>query len=42
VVEIILDVWRRRVDIGGFRFTRQAPVLRHFTAEFEPLYKFER
>jgi tryptophanase len=40
VVEIILDVWRRRRDIGGFRFVRQAPVLRHFTAEFEPLYNF--
>jgi tyrosine phenol-lyase len=38
VVEIILDVWARREQIGGFRFTRQAAVLRHFTAEFEPLY----
>jgi tryptophanase len=38
VVEIILDVYRRRADIGGFRFVKQAPVLRHFTARFEPLY----
>ncbi len=40
VVEVILDVWRRRESIGGFRITRQAPVLRHFTAAFEPLYEF--
>ncbi|HEY0671574.1 MAG TPA: tryptophanase [Longimicrobiales bacterium] len=39
VVEIIIDVWQRRAEIGGFRFVKQAPVLRHFTAEFEPLYK---
>ena len=40
VVEVILDVYRRRDAIGGFRFTHQAPVLRHFTARFEPLYAF--
>ena len=40
VIEIILDVYRRRQDIGGFRFTHQAEVLRHFTARFEPLYAF--
>jgi tryptophanase len=38
VVEIILNVWQRRPGIGGFSIVRQAPVLRHFTAEFEPLY----
>ncbi|HEX6558021.1 MAG TPA: tryptophanase [Longimicrobiales bacterium] len=38
VVEIIIDVYQRRDRIGGLRFTKQAPVLRHFTAEFEPLY----
>jgi len=38
MVEAILEVYRRREEIGGFRFTYQAPVLRHFTAEFEPLY----
>ena len=26
--------------IGGFRFTYQAPTLRHFTARFEPSYRF--
>ncbi len=40
VVEVILEVYRRRESIGGFRFTHQAPVLRHFTARFEPLYDF--
>ncbi|HSM34761.1 MAG TPA: tryptophanase [Longimicrobiales bacterium] len=37
VVETVLGVWRRREGIGGFRFTSQHPVLRHFTARFEPL-----
>jgi tyrosine phenol-lyase len=37
VVEAILAVWRRRESIGGYRITRQAPFLRHFTARFEPL-----
>lgn len=40
VVEVILEVFGRREGIGGFRFTHQAPVLRHFTARFEPLYAF--
>ncbi|MBI2317893.1 MAG: tryptophanase [Betaproteobacteria bacterium] len=40
VVEIIVDVYNRREAIGGFRFTKQAQVLRHFTAQFEPLYSF--
>ncbi len=40
VVEVITDVYHRRESIGGFRMTRQAEVLRHFTAWFEPLYAF--
>jgi tyrosine phenol-lyase len=40
VVEVIQDVYQRRQEIGGFRFTHQAPVLRHFSARFEPLYPF--
>ncbi len=40
VIEVILNVFERREAIGGFRFTRQAEVLRHFTARFEPLYEF--
>ncbi len=37
VVEAVLNVWRRREGIGGFRIVEQAPVLRHFTARFAPL-----
>ena len=37
-VAAILDVWDRRKEIGGFRFAEQAPVLRHFTARFDPAY----
>ena len=40
VVEGILEVFARRERIGGFRMTWQAPVLRHFSARFEPLYAF--
>ena len=42
MVEAIVNVWERREEVGGFRFTYQAPVLRHFTAEFEPLYELNR
>ena len=34
VVEIILEVWRRRAAIRGLELTYQAPYLRHFTARF--------
>jgi tryptophanase len=37
VVEAILNVWARREHVTGYRFVEQAPVLRHFTARFEPL-----
>jgi tyrosine phenol-lyase len=37
VVEAILNVWERRAAVGGYRFVEQAPVLRHFTARFEPV-----
>ena len=37
VVEAILQVWQRRASVSGYRFTEQAPVLRHFTAKFEPI-----
>jgi tryptophanase len=36
VVEVILEVWRRRAEIQGLEITYQAPVLRHFTARFRP------
>ena len=39
MVEAIVEVYRRREGIGGFRFEYQAPSLRHFTARFQPLYE---
>jgi tryptophanase len=42
MIEVINAVWERREAIGGFRFAWQAPVLRHFTARFEPLYTLAR
>jgi len=38
LVDVTLEVWARREQVGGFRFVERAPVLRHFTARFEPLY----
>jgi tryptophanase len=37
VVEVILDVWRRREKIPGYELVHQAPFLRHFTAKLKPL-----
>jgi tryptophanase len=37
VVEVILEVWRRREQIRGLKLTYQAPFLRHFTARFRRL-----
>jgi tryptophanase len=37
VVEIILEVWKRREQIRGLKLTYEAPFLRHFTAWLEPV-----
>ncbi len=37
VVEVILDVWRRRHKIAGYQLIHQAPFLRHFTARLKPI-----
>jgi tyrosine phenol-lyase len=37
VVEVILDVWRRRDRIPGYELVHHAPFLRHFTARLRPL-----
>jgi tyrosine phenol-lyase len=35
VVEVILDVWKRRDKIRGLKLTYEPPFLRHFTARLE-------
>ena len=37
VIEVILDVWKRREQLHGYKITYEAPFLRHFTAHLEPL-----
>jgi tryptophanase len=37
VIEVILEVWKRRDAIRGLRLVYEAPFLRHFTARLEPL-----
>jgi tyrosine phenol-lyase len=37
VVEVIVDVWRRRSEIRGLEILEQAPYLRHFTARLRPI-----
>jgi len=37
VIEVILEVWKRREQIRGLRLVYEAPFLRHFTARLEPL-----
>jgi tryptophanase len=37
VVEVILEVWRRRADIRGLDLMEQAPFLRHFSARLRPV-----
>ena len=36
VVEIILEVWKKRDQIHGMKLSYEAPFLRHFTAKLEP------
>ena len=37
VVEVILEVWKKREQIRGLQLTYEAPFLRHFTAKLEPV-----
>ncbi|MGE0041955.1 MAG: tryptophanase [Vicinamibacterales bacterium] len=37
VAEVAAAVGQRRQELGGYRMTNAPPVLRHFTATFEPL-----
>jgi tyrosine phenol-lyase len=35
VIEVIMEVWRKRESIRGLKLTYEPPFLRHFTAKFE-------
>ena len=37
VIEVILEVFKKREKMRGMRLTYEAPTLRHFTARFEYL-----
>jgi len=37
VLEIILEVFKNRKSLKGYKITYEAPMLRHFTARFEEL-----
>lgn len=37
VAEVILEVYKQREQLRGYRITYEAPYLRHFTARFSPL-----
>ena len=37
VVEIILEVWKKRESVRGLKLLYEAPFLRHFTARLQPL-----
>ena len=40
VVEVILEVWKKREQICGLKLSYEAPFLRHFTARLEPVEQF--
>ena len=37
VAECLIRVYQKRDEIKGLKFTYESPILRHFTAEFEPI-----
>jgi tryptophanase len=37
VAEVVIEVFGRRSSLGGYKIIEEAPVLRHFTARFEPI-----
>jgi len=37
VIEVILEVWKRREKIRGMKIVHEAPFLRHFTAQLQPI-----
>ena len=39
VIEVVQEVWKNREHIHGLKLRHEAPFLRHFTAELEPVEK---
>ncbi|MBP9581188.1 MAG: tyrosine phenol-lyase, partial [Ignavibacterium sp.] len=37
LIEVIIEVFKNRDKLKGYKFTYEAPMLRHFTARFEPI-----
>ncbi len=37
VAEVVIEVYKNRNKLGGYKFTYEAPMLRHFTARFEKI-----
>jgi tryptophanase len=37
LIEIILEVFKNRKKLKGYKIIYEAPMLRHFTARFQPL-----
>ncbi len=42
VAEVVLETFRKRRELGGWRITEAPKVLRHFTARFSPLERPQR
>jgi tryptophanase len=38
VIEVIVEVHEKRNDLKGYKIIYEAPMLRHFTAQFEPIH----
>ncbi len=37
VAEVLIEVYKRRDELKGYKITYEAPMLRHFTAQLEPI-----